>query len=90
MIMEYLVFLGVAVVAFAVIYGLVHRMNPNLGRIIASLSMGLYSILDISGSLPWASVLDGTKAALVGFAIALGNAVLKTIDNVTKPGTPAA
>lgn len=85
--------IGFAVVALAVFsigYYLIHHKAGfiNLGRIGSAVILAGGTLLDQLNVLPWGTILSDAQAKLVGFAIALGMAILHVIDTA-KAQTPA-
>ena len=75
----------VLVVFFAIRYGMKLQF-PNLGRISATLILAVGTLLDQLNALPWGQILSEAEAKSVGFAIAIGMAILHVYDTVTKQG----
>lgn len=85
--LDEIIFLALAVAVFFVIYALVHHWLPNMGRIVATISIGAAAVLDQFSVLPWGNILDDAKTKLLGFAIAACLALLHAADAV-KAGQP--
>ena len=87
-------FVAVVLAVFlAVRWVIKHPMNfDNFGRIGSFILMSGGTILDQLNLLPWGTILSDVEAKLVGFAIAMGFAILHLWDmakaSLTAPPTP--
>ena len=96
----YLTLFVIAVLAvfLAVRWVIKSPMNfGNLGRIASALLLAGGALLDQLNVLPWGTILSDSQAKLVGFAIALGMALLHVWDMAkgqlgapTPPAPPVA
>lgn len=77
-------FAGIVLVAFFVVRHVIKLQFPNLGRIASSSLLTLGVVLDQLNVLPWGQILSESEAKLAGFVIALGMAILHTVDIVKK------
>lgn len=71
-------FIVVAVMlAMLAVYAVAHRVFPSWGTVIANVVAGVGCILEYLNMLPWTSVLDADRAAMVGFAITAANMLIR-------------
>lgn len=71
-----MIILGVSLTMWAV-YEMIHRLFPSWGTVSVNVLTGLAMLADYAAFLPWGTVLDAKQAALVGFAIAAANGVIR-------------
>ena len=65
-------------------YG-VKTVFPKLGTIAANMAGFAMMALEISNSLPWSTILEAKEAAVIGFGITLGNALLAALKHNEAP-----
>jgi hypothetical protein len=64
-------------VAMLAVYELIHNFLPSWGTVLTNVIAGATMLIDYARLLPWGTVLDAHQAALIGFAIAAANGVIR-------------
>ena len=68
-----------ALVVILGVYFAAHRLLPTWGTIITNALAALALVLDVAGALPWGSLLEQKTTAAIMFALAVGNAIMRTV-----------
>jgi hypothetical protein len=71
------IFIAVAMVAMLGLYELIHYFFPSWGTVLTNAVAIVAMVLDYAAFLPWGTVLDPHQAALIGFAIAAANGIIR-------------
>ena len=74
-----------ALVTMLAVYFTAHRLFPSWGTIITNAFAALAMLLDVAGALPWGTILDAKTAAAIGFAMAVGNGIMRTVGGGKSP-----
>jgi hypothetical protein len=69
--------IAAVMVVMMAIYSVIHRLFPSWGTVLTNAVAGLAMLVDYAQLLPWGTVLDAHQAALVGFAIAAANGLMR-------------
>lgn len=59
------------------LYEFIHRLLPSWGTLLTNVIAAGAMMLDYLALLPWGTVMDAKQAALIAFAIAAANGIMR-------------